>query len=84
MPLLQRQTFPRHAMSSNLSVDVDEDGAAVLITAYASTETVTKMVTEEERYFVETEFKAVTVDDPDVYQFQLHSPTSLKSCLRKL
>ena len=42
----KRETFARHSMYSNLSLNVDEDGPAVLITAYASTETVAKMVTK--------------------------------------
>lgn len=78
----KRHTFARHSMYSNLSLNVDEDSPAVLITAYASTETVAKMVTKEVKYFVDTEFKAVTLDDPDVHQLKLR-PHAIEKLIKE-
>ena len=76
---IKRHTSARRSISSNLSVNIDEDqGPAVVITAYASTDVVAKMVTKEVKKFIETQFKAVTIDDPDVPQLQLQLHTTAK------
>lgn len=72
----KRYTSARRSISSNLSVNIDEDqGPAIVMTAYASTDVVAKMVTKEVKKFVETQFKAVTVHDPHVPQLQLQPHT---------
>ena len=72
----KRHTSARRSISSNLSVNIDEDqGPAIVITAYASTDVVAKMVTKEVKKFVETQFKAVVVNDPHVPQLQLQPHT---------
>ena len=65
----------RRSLSSSLALNFEEDGPAVWITAYASTETVAKMVTKKVQQFVNTEFTVVIIDDPNVNQLQLQPHT---------
>ena len=75
-----RNPAPR-PLTSRLTHNFDEEGPAIWITAYASTETVAKMVTKEVLHFVNTQFREEVLDAnkvPHLEQLLLQPHTTEK------